>query len=57
MGVLQALSPWALWWLPPATVHALGLAFIAAIYAGFSVADGLAGHGLKDPLAGASFEG
>lgn len=40
VGVLQALSPFGLWWLPAATVYALGLALIAAIYIGFSVADG-----------------
>lgn len=40
MGCLQGLSPYGFWWLPPATVYALGLAMIAAIYIGFSVADG-----------------
>ena len=40
VGVLQAASPLALWWLDPATVYALGLAVIAAIYIGFAVADG-----------------
>ena len=40
VGVLQALTPFAFWWLPPATVYAMGLAVIAAIYIGFSVADG-----------------
>jgi len=39
-GVLQALSPLAFWWLEPATVYALSLAVIAAIYVGFAVADG-----------------
>ena len=39
-GVLQAASPIGLWWLPPATVYALGLPLIAAVYIGFSVADG-----------------
>ena len=39
-GVLQAASPLAFWWLEPRTVYALGLALIAAIYIGFSVADG-----------------
>jgi hypothetical protein len=42
VGVLQAASPVALWWLDPATVYALGLAFIAAVYIGFAVADGRA---------------
>ena len=40
VGVLQVLSPFGFWWLTPATVYALGLAFIAAVYIGFSVADG-----------------
>ena len=40
IGVAQAASPLAFWWLPPATVYALGLVFIAAVYIGFSVADG-----------------
>ena len=39
-GGLQAASPWAFPWLPPATVHALGLTLIAAVYVGFAVADG-----------------
>jgi len=39
-GVLQAASPLAFFWLDPATVYALGLAMIAAIYIGFAVADG-----------------
>ena len=37
-GVLQAASPLALFWLDAATVYALGLVLIAAIYIGFSVA-------------------
>ena len=40
VGVLQTLTPFPFWWLPPATVYAMGLAVIAAIYIGFSVADG-----------------
>jgi hypothetical protein len=40
VGVAQAATPFAFWWLPPATVYALGLAVIAAVYIGFSVADG-----------------
>ena len=39
-GGIQAASPLALWWLDPATVYALGLALIAAVYIGFAVADG-----------------
>jgi hypothetical protein len=34
VGVLQAASPLAVWWLDPATVYALGLAVIAAVYIG-----------------------
>lgn len=40
VGGLQAASPLAFWWLTPATVYALGLVLIAAVYIGFSVADG-----------------
>ena len=40
IGVAQTATPFAFWWLPPATVYALGLVFIAAVYIGFSVADG-----------------
>jgi hypothetical protein len=39
-GCLQAASPLAFFWLDDATVYALGLALIAAVYIGFSVADG-----------------
>jgi hypothetical protein len=40
VGVLQALSPLALWWLDAATVYAMSIAVIAAVYIGFAVADG-----------------
>ena len=40
VGVLQAASPLAFWWLDAATVYALGLAAIAFVYVGFAVADG-----------------
>jgi hypothetical protein len=40
IGVAQAATPFAFWWLAPATVYALGLVFIAAVYIGLSVADG-----------------
>src|SRR6185295_9102656 len=40
VGAIQAASPLAFWWLDAATVYALGLAVIAAIYIGFAVADG-----------------
>jgi hypothetical protein len=39
-GCLQAASPLAFFWLDAATVYALGLAVIAAVYIGFGVADG-----------------
>jgi hypothetical protein len=39
-GGIQAASPIAFRWLPPATVHALSLSLIAAVYIGFAVADG-----------------
>jgi hypothetical protein len=40
VGVLQAAVPLGFWWLAPATVYALSIALIAAIYIGFAVADG-----------------
>ena len=39
-GVIQAAVPLGFWWLDPATVYALSLAVIAAVYIGFAVADG-----------------
>ena len=40
VGVLQAASPLAFWWLEPATVYALSLVAISFVYIGFAVADG-----------------
>src|SRR3954468_3434167 len=40
VGLLQAATPLLFWWLNSATVYALGLIAIAAIYVGFAVADG-----------------
>jgi fucose 4-O-acetylase-like acetyltransferase len=40
VGLLQAATPLVFWWLDTATVYALGLVAIAAIYVGFAVADG-----------------
>ena len=40
VGLLQAATPLVFWWLDSATVYALGLAVLAAIYVGFAVADG-----------------
>src|SRR3954464_13025025 len=42
VGLLQAATPLLIWWLDRATVYALGLVVIAAIYVGFAVADGRA---------------
>jgi hypothetical protein len=42
VGVLQAASPLAFWWLDTAVVYALGIAVIASVYIGFAVADGRA---------------
>jgi hypothetical protein len=40
VGAIQAASPLGFWWLDPATVYALSLTLIAAVYIGFAVADG-----------------
>jgi hypothetical protein len=40
VGILQAVSPAALWWLDEGIVWAITLAIIASIYVGFAVADG-----------------
>lgn len=40
IGVIQSAAPLAIRWLEPATVEAVCLAFIAAVYVGFAVADG-----------------
>ena len=40
VGVLNAAAPLAFWWLDIATVHALAISLIAAVYIGFAVADG-----------------
>jgi hypothetical protein len=39
-GAMQAASPLGFAWLEPATVQAMLLCFIAAVYVGFAVADG-----------------
>jgi hypothetical protein len=39
-GAIQAASPLGFWSLDPATVYAVGLAVIAAVYIGFAVGDG-----------------
>lgn len=43
VGALQVLSRFGFWWLTPATVYAVGLAFIAAVYLGFILAGGRPG--------------
>ena len=43
VGVAQAATPVAFWWLDASTVYALGLAVIAPVYVGFAVADGRKG--------------
>ncbi len=40
LGVAQAASPLMFPWLEPATLHALYISLIAAVYIGFAVADG-----------------
>ena len=39
-GAIQAAAPLGFWWLDPATVYAMSLALIAAVYIGLAVADG-----------------
>ena len=39
-GLIQAAAPLGFWWLDPATVYALSLTLIAAVYIGFAIADG-----------------
>jgi hypothetical protein len=39
-GAIQAALPVVIWWLDQATVQALLLTLIAAVYIGFAVADG-----------------
>jgi hypothetical protein len=40
VGVATAAAPLAFWWLPAGSVYSMALAFIAAVYIGFAVADG-----------------
>jgi hypothetical protein len=40
IGLVQASLALAFWWLDPATVHALMVVLIAAVYVGFAVSDG-----------------
>ena len=40
LGAVQAASPLILQWVEPATLHAMYISLIAAIYIGFAVADG-----------------
>jgi hypothetical protein len=43
IGIVQAAAPLAFWWLDAATVYAVSLVLIAAVYIGFAVADGRRG--------------
>jgi hypothetical protein len=56
VGVMQAATPLAFWWLDSATIYALGLVVIASIYVGFAVADRMAvrrvGHASWDLHSG-----
>jgi hypothetical protein len=40
VGLFQALSPHAFWWLQPIVVWSLALVLIASVYIGFAIADG-----------------
>ena len=40
VGVLQAFSPFGIWWLKPSFVWAIGLVVIAPVYIGLAVSDG-----------------
>ena len=40
VGMVNVAAPLAIWWLDLATVHALAITLIAAVYVGFAVADG-----------------
>jgi hypothetical protein len=40
LGAVQAASPLILQWIEPATLHAMYISLIAAVYIGFAVADG-----------------
>jgi len=55
IGAIQAASPLAIRWLEPATVHALYIAFIAAVYIGFAVADGRTNVILVETIIAAVF--
>jgi hypothetical protein len=39
-GIITAAVPLGVWWLDPASVYALAIVLIAAVYIGFAVADG-----------------
>jgi hypothetical protein len=40
IGLFQAFSPLAFWWLQPVFVWSLSIVIIASVYIGFAVADG-----------------
>ena len=55
VGVLNAAAPVAFWWLSLATVHALAITLIAAVYIGFAVGDGRPRVILVETLVAAGF--
>ena len=55
VGGIQAASPIAVRWIDSATLHALYIAFIAAIYIGFAVADGRTKVIAVESMVAASF--
>jgi hypothetical protein len=57
VGVAQAATPLAFWWLDTATVYALGLAVIASVYIRFAVADGRRTVLAVEIVAGVHFHG
>lgn len=40
IGAIQAVSPFAFYWLEQSTMHAIYISLIATVYIGFAVADG-----------------
>jgi hypothetical protein len=54
-GVIQAASPLGVAWLEPATVQAVLLCVIAAVYVGFAVADGRPGVIAVESLVAGAF--
>jgi hypothetical protein len=40
VGAIQAVSPFAFYWLEQSTAHAIYISLIASVYVGFAVSDG-----------------